>query len=78
MRAEVAGNFPQPQLIFFYILEHNGWHYVVDKLSRELFNLRDDVAEIKFIHFSELLSSFYHHHHHRHHVPEGLGMFPVP
>ena len=41
-------------------LRYNKLHYVVDKLSCNLFNLRDDnEAEIKYIRFSELLSSFY-------------------
>jgi hypothetical protein len=37
-------------------LGHNEWLYVVDKRSRNQFNLRDDEAEITFIHFTEFFS----------------------
>ena len=47
-------------LTFLFKLGQNEWHYVVDKLSRNLFNLRDDnAADIKFIHVSDRLSSLY-------------------
>jgi hypothetical protein len=47
-------------ITFIFNLGQNEWHYVVDKLSRNLFNLRDDnAADTKFIHVSDRLSSFY-------------------